>query len=212
MDQARDDLVEMLSRDELLGDSTFSYALALRALCLVDPGPGPGTQCVVKRLADRLALHAARDERGNILFWGTQLPSQRAPRAGALDGSAVHTAHAMLALVEASPGDDLARWRATSEWLLAHPWKDTEERIIRPFEGGRFDQLMVNHFAAPWVVSSLLRVGVDAHHPRIREAVRALADASEGGLWSWGATRFPIWATHDAFMALAEYAARGAEI
>jgi endonuclease/exonuclease/phosphatase family metal-dependent hydrolase/3',5'-cyclic AMP phosphodiesterase CpdA len=210
---AADVLERLLDRDEAESSDqhTLSAALALRTLSRIRPA-SPW----VPRLATRLVDGASRSADGSLLCWGEQLNDLRRPPADwSTEGSPVHTAHAVLALLTAWQAD-FGVQRGTSGalapvrgWLLAQRWEDREEQIRRSLGAARYELLTVNHFTAPWVVVALLRLDCPPRDTRLAATLHELLDQRHGALWNWGTVEVPIWATHDALMALSEAALAG---
>ena len=213
LDEATSLLENMLSKDEdgPTAHSTFSGALALRVLSRLRP-----TSAWTKLLADRLVDGAVRHSNGDLLCWGAHLNSlPEKPNTWGMDSSPIHTAHAALALLAAQQaGVNLKphrpEWLTTvRRWLLCQPWEDCEEQIQRLVKAGTHNSLTVNHFTAPWAIIASLRMGETATDTRIATEVRKLFDCRVNGLWDWGRTEAPVWATHDALLALYEAALAG---
>lgn len=209
MDAARV-LERMIEEDDGVTMSrTFSVSLVLRTLCQVLPN----SPCI-SRLTNTLLTAAVRDGTGVPLYWGEKLDDFECPKA-----SIIHTAHAILALSAVRKSGALVQnvhlANFTSEvacrWLLLQScWNDHQEQIIRDPTESRYDQLIVSHFTTPWVIMALLQANCLGTEPRIQEEVRKLFDFHDRGLWNQeSVTSFPVWATHDALIALREAALSG---
>lgn len=201
-------LERMLDNDagQVTFSRTLSVSLALRCLAPVLP-----QSAWVERLASALLAGAARDATNAPLYWSECLDGfTRRPSTSRTQASAVHTAHAMLALaaggMAGEPGLSAAR-----QWLVEQPWPNRDEQIQRPLAAGSYEQLVVGHFTAPWAIVALLRAGHPSDDPRLTAALRQIVARRSRGLWNRGELDdWPIWAAHDALLALREAALAGA--
>ena len=190
---------------------TLSTSMILRTLCRIRP-----RSPWISQLASELLASAAFDSTGMALFWGEELNEfENRDHRTLSKPSPVHTAHAVLALLAASAASEKAcglgeeSLDAVRAWLLRQNWDDSEEQIRRDSARGHYEQLIVNHFTAPWIITTLLRAGHPVQEPRLRSALGQLIAARSSGLWNWGMIDLPIWATHDALLALKEAAMAG---
>jgi 3',5'-cyclic AMP phosphodiesterase CpdA/endonuclease/exonuclease/phosphatase family metal-dependent hydrolase len=196
-------------KDAEARDFVFILSLVLRIVASIKP-----TSPLVSELADLLLRAAARDEEGKARHWSPYTFRDQEKWSRGTEPSALHTAHAMLALTtafRASRGKAGLKPEELSEarrWLLEQPWENTQETIHRTSKEGKIEVLQVNHFTTPWVLMALLACKVSPSEPRVRAAVEDLAQGAEHGLWNWGAEKRPIWASYDALKALSEYALR----
>ena len=207
-------LERMLDNDvgQVTFSRTLSVSLALRCLAAVLP-----QSAWVERLASALLAGAARDAAGAPLYWSECLDGfMRSPSAAHTQASVIHTAHAMFALVAAGKAGEPARTSrapslsAARQWLVEQPWTDRDEQIQRPLSAGSYDQLVVGHFTAPWVIIALLRTGHPNDDPRLTAALRQILGRRSQGLWKRGELDdWTIWAAHDALLALREAALAG---
>jgi endonuclease/exonuclease/phosphatase family metal-dependent hydrolase len=206
-------LERMLENDvgQVTFTRTLSVSLALRCLATVLP-----QSAWVERLASALLAGAARDATGAPLYWSECLDGFMIhPTTARTQASVIHTAHAMFALVAADKAGEPARASLTPglpaarQWLVEQPWANRDEQIQRPLPGS-YEQLVVGHFTAPWVIVALLRAGHPNDDPRLTAAVRQIVDRRSQGLWNRGELNdWPIWAAHDALLALHEAALAG---
>lgn len=219
--------VSAADRDPVLWQRVFSLSLVLRALARVAP-----ESALVGKMSDALVRSAARAGDGKPLCWSSRTSCGLDADAygEASEPSVVHTAYAMLALLEAreafaeapgvdgAPGLEIGDLAGARDWLLGQAvlagpgtWANINERIARRAAGRRGEtvKLEVLHYTTPWVVKALLLGGADVGHPALGKAVREMLDAERDGFWNWGDVRRPIWATYDALSALRLFALRG---
>lgn len=125
-----------------------------------------------------------------------------------LDGTAVHTARAILALQEY----DGQRYQNViargGQWLInvyeprnEEGWSSTSE-VTFVSERNRLD---FKHYSTPWVVVALIKSGVPLSNPCIiRPITILLQNQNLNGYWTHhlAAGQIPIWATHDSLMAI----------
>lgn len=183
--------------DEMLAVRVNSLSLAVAVLAMVSPHSK-----VLERLTARLQNCCETPDA--LQYWPQEIGSERAAK-----GSAVHTAHAALALLEAHAatggrvGCDRAGLQGVREWLLRQSWDNGSEIISR---GKRPRPLTVNHYTSPWVIKALLRLGEVPTNNLVRTTVRQIVADQSDGLWPWGSgIQKPLWATHDALTALVEW-------
>ena len=200
--------------DPVLWQHVFSLATITRVLAECDPA-SPW----LPRLAKALREAAHLESRGHLRCWGRQTLRHADDLFGSTSthGCVIHTAHAVFALsrtyrlTQGLAGASPEELREACTYLLEETeWSDTTEDINRLIRPGKYDALVVKHFTQPWVISALLEAESDPEHPRIRAGIRELLRVQRKGLWDWGSVERPIWATHDAILALTTFASVGA--
>jgi len=204
-------LPRLFGREGFPGLWTHVFALATltRAVARVAPS-SPFLAELVAALHDG----AIRNENGDPVAWPTRcgvLPTNRID-----DGapSAIHTAHAIHALLAAwhhshgRLGLSPDATRGATAWLLScEPREKDSEEIYRDRGPSDHAKLPVDHFTLPWVITALLEAEVDPSEPLIVNGINALAGGHIDGLWNCAdSMRRPVWATFDAVQALTAYA------
>jgi predicted phosphodiesterase len=196
-------LEAMAENDDVFWSSTYSVARVAQTLCRRRP-----QSPLLRRCVEALFAGALRDHEGRIRAWPKCLPSAAERlRTHASEPSLLHTAHARLALSNFSNlGGDLQGLDSVGEWLIGQRWDNTSEDINRRRPDGKYDTLVVKHYTAPWALMATLDCLTLAPSDRLIEEARTILEAHVDGLWDWGGTMRPIWATHDALKALTRYA------
>jgi hypothetical protein len=177
---------------------TRIYPTAFAARYLADV---TGSSTAVKQ-----AIAWLRDAQNLDGGWGV-LRSAEPTGSGA--STAVHTAHALHALLAAgsepseTPAQSAIRYLQSSIHVAeGEPWPSTSEVETVDADAA----LDFRHFTTPWVVTALLRSGSSVGDSTIVAAVRwLLSEQHSLGYWSSSLTpgQTPIWATFDAIYALA---------
>jgi hypothetical protein len=193
-------------RDPVLWSNVTPLALSIRMLARVAP-----TSPMLIDMAQALWDGARASESGDTINWSARVDVAKA----ADEASAVHTAHAITALVRgyhAAPGKfpvTPSSLKSATRWLLSAPYQETDvDRLTRPRGNAKHDILYWRHFTTAWVLMALVEGGADPTHPRLAEAAEAiLSMRSAGPLWTFpGSAELPIWLTCDAIQALTTYA------
>ncbi len=122
--------------------------------------------------------------------------------------TALHTAHALLALMKlgmpaSSPQIEsgLAYLRSVALSLDQEPWPSTSEVETVDTDAA----LDFRHFTTPWVICALLESGASVADPTVTTATHWLLSAQHSlGYWSSSLApgQTPIWATYDAIHAI----------
>jgi hypothetical protein len=177
--------------------SVFATTVAVRALAAYGR-----TDAVNRGVA---WLRAAQMADGG---WGAQARSGTDP-AGSPEPA--YTAYAIYALLSAgvASGDQAVvsgcdYLRQTFRADQPEPWRPTSaSSLIDPDTSSRLDY---RHFATPWAVIALSRAGHDLSDPVVMDGVLALLELqATDGAWRCGlapSNSTPVWATHDAVLAL----------
>jgi Calcineurin-like phosphoesterase len=196
-----DTLEEIASQDAVLWRSTYCVCKIAQTLRRRRP-----QSALLNRCVNILRDGALRDHEGRICAWPKCLPDSEASQDHPTEPSVLHTAHALLALTlsDASAEDD--ELDVAADWLTGRVWVDTSEDINRKLPNAKFDKLVVKHFTAPWALMATIQCAKDPPTDRLIAEVKKILHAHDDGLWDWGDTKRPIWATHDALKALTLYA------
>lgn len=135
-------------------------------------------------------------------------------RARAGTESVPHTARAIVALHRAAAAlpdrRDLRQLAgAAAEWLCEDVQLDLRSEQIRRTHNGESDVLVVNHFTPAWVARALMLEGQDplTSEP-LKEAVGAVVECQERGVWKWVDHREPIWMAYQGVSVLRDFGIR----
>jgi hypothetical protein len=140
--------------------------------------------------------------------WG---PTAAPKDSAASNSSPAYAAHALVALLDGGvPASDraveqgCAYLRNSFESTHEEPWSSTSSNaLIDPETYARMD---FRHFATPWALAALSRAGYGLNNHHVLLGVRRLLQLQQpSGAWRCGLTApqaFPIWAAHDALLAL----------
>lgn len=132
-------------------------------------------------------------------------------QTGVSQGTATHTAKAVIALIEIDMAVHQTEIQRGVEWLTRsydakyeQGWLSTSE-VTLVDERGRIDY---KHFASPWVLVALMKSGMNIMANVIIEPLsRFLQEQTVQGYWHhpFAADHIPIWATHNCIMAMAVF-------
>ncbi|MFY1587374.1 hypothetical protein ACN267_23015 [Micromonospora sp. WMMD734] len=143
------------------------------------------------------------------MAWGMTVNHGSAP-------SVPHTARAVVALRKAAQavrGDRREKLDecvdAGIEWLIRNSHYDvTDEQLRRLTSAGdAMDTIIVGHFTPAWVARALMCRAVDERRlPHLQQAVRAVLDLQENGVWKWKEERKePTWMTYQGVLVVRDY-------
>jgi len=182
--------------------STCVVATAVSALALFSPGSSR-----LPDLADRLADGPVGGTRERPR-WSATL------RAPVGTESVPHTARAIVALHRAaevlSNGRDLKQLAgAAAGWLCESTDLAVQSEQIRRTHNGESDVLVVNHFTPAWVARALMLEGQDPLRSEpLRDAVGAVVERQERGVWKWVDHREPVWMAYQGVSVLRDFGIR----